>query len=305
MSREIFLEIDMPGHTSSIALAYPELITAYMQDDWQKYALEPPSGQLKLNSTAVTAFIDTLFEDLLPRVRPYSHLFHVGGDELNMAAYGLDDTVRSSDPKILKPLVQAFVDHVTRLLIDKHHVTPIMWEEMLLDWDLKLPSSTIIQTWRTAEALEEVLKKGHRTLFGSSTHWYLDCGFGAWADPDPSSPTTIKDPYEDSCAPYKNWRRMYSYDPLRGISDDFQYLILGGEVHMWDELTDGMTLDSKLWPRVAAAAEVLWSGPGRQVDESVTRRLAEFRERLVARGVRSGVVQMEFCLRYPGSCVQR
>lgn len=301
---QVLLEIDMPGHTSSIALAYPELITAFVESDWQRYSMEPPSGQLKLNSTAVSTFIETLMQDLLPRTKPYSSFFHMGGDELNEAAHGLDDTVRSSDPAVLKPLVQAFVDHVLKT-IKKHDMTPIMWEEMLLDWNLQLPEDTIIQTWRTAEALEQVLKKGHRTLFGSSDYWYLDCGFGFWADPDPDDPNSLEEPYQDSCAPYKPWRHVYSYNPLHGVAEGLQHLIIGGETHMWDELTDSVSMDFKLWPRVAASAEVLWTGPGQKLDESVTRRLAEFRERLVRQGVNADVVQMEFCLRNPGSCTFR
>ncbi len=56
-----------------------------------------------------------------------------------------------------------------------------------------------------------------------------------------------------------------------------------------------------LWPRAAAAAEVLWRGKG-EVGESSTRRLAEMRERLVARGVKAGIVQMEWGLRNQGGC---
>ena len=70
---------------------------------------------------------------------------------------------------------------------------------------------------------------------------------------------------------------------------------------MWGELTDSVTLDGMLWPRVAAAAEVLWCGT-REVNEDATRRLAEARERLVTRGVAAGMVQMEWCLRNPGGC---
>ena len=63
-----------------------------------------------------------------------------------------------------------------------------------------------------------------------------------------------------------------------------------------------MTLDSKLWPWVAAAAEVLWKG-SMDVDESVTRRLAEMRQRLVLHGIRAEVVQMEWCLKNKGGCL--
>lgn len=57
-----------------------------------------------------------------------------------------------------------------------------------------------------------------------------------------------------------------------------------------------------LWPRAAAAAEVLWRGRG-EVGEESTRRLAEMRERLIARGVRAGMVQMEWGLMNKGGCI--
>lgn len=65
---QLYIETDMPGHTSSIAYSHPELIASFnVQPDWGTYAAEPPSGTLKLNSTAVTTFLETLFGDLFPR----------------------------------------------------------------------------------------------------------------------------------------------------------------------------------------------------------------------------------------------
>ena len=71
---EVYLEIDMPGHTASIAHAYPDLITAFNQRLWSTYALEPPAGQLKLNSSEVPPFLTSLLNDLLPRTSKYSSL---------------------------------------------------------------------------------------------------------------------------------------------------------------------------------------------------------------------------------------
>ncbi|KAI4226832.1 MAG: hypothetical protein L6R36_002877 [Xanthoria steineri] len=139
---QVFTEIDLPGHTTSIGNAYPSLVTA-KDMPWSEYALEPPSGQLRLNSSEVTLFIHTLLDDLLSRTSRHSSLFHLGGDELNLNAYRLDPTVKSSSHQILQPLVQAFIDLVISIAT-AHSLTVIMWEEMVLDWNLTLPQQDVI-----------------------------------------------------------------------------------------------------------------------------------------------------------------
>ena len=71
---------------------------------------------------------------------------------------------------------------------------------------------------------------------------------------------------------------------MDGISPEHRQLVVGGEVHLWGELTETVSLDSTLWSRVAAAAEVIWSGTSKMPDEDTTRRLAEFREACGNRG---------------------
>jgi len=254
---EVYLEIDMPGHTASIAHSHPRLVTAF-NESWSENALEPPAGQLKLNSPDVPPFLTTLFNDLFRRTSPFSTHFHIGGDEINTIAYELDDTVKSSDKAILQPLLQKFINHVLSL-VEAHELTPIVWEDMLLEWDIKFPTSTIIQTWKSSSSLAKVVAKGHRALFGPCSDWYLDCGFGTFIDPDSRNPDTpIKPPYPDWCPPYKHWRQILSYDPLADIPEESKHLVIGGEVHLWGELTDSVNLDDMLWPRTAAAAGLLY-----------------------------------------------
>ena len=71
---------------------------------------------------------------------------------------------------------------------------------------------------------------------------------------------------------------------------------------LWSEQTDGVDLDFKLWPRAAAAAEVLWRGPREEGELGDAEwRLGQWRERVVGRGVRSGAVGMTWCL-MEGGC---
>ncbi|KAH6644402.1 glycoside hydrolase superfamily [Boeremia exigua] len=297
---QLITEIDMPGHTSSIWYSQPELIAAYnKQPNWETYAAEPPSGTLKLNSTAVGEFLDTLFADLMPRVAPFTTYFHTGGDEVNLEAYTLDDTVKSSDPEVLRPLMQAFVS-ANHDRVRKAGLTPIVWEEMLLTWNLTLGSDVIVQSWQSDEAVLQIVESGHKALVGNYKFWYLDCGKGQWLDFAPGDPSRDAWPYIDYCAPFHNWRLIYSKDPYEGVPEHLQHLVIGGEVHIWGEQTDAINLDTMLWPRAAAAAEVLWSGAKdgdgqnrSQVDASP--RLSDLRERLVAKGVRAEPVRMPYC----------
>lgn len=303
---QVSIETDMPGHTSSIALAYPDLIAAFnVQPDWATYSAEPPSGQLKLNSSAVYEFLGTLWSDLLPRVSPYTAYHHTGGDEVNANVYLLDEGVRSNESSVIQPLLQKFIDfnheHVRAAAL-----TPMVWEEQLLQWNLTLGSDVVVQTWMSDDSLARTVAMGHKALFGNYNYWYLDCGKGQFLDFYPASFQEYY-PFTDYCSPTKNWRLIYSYDPLYNIPPNSTYLVLGGEIHMWSEQTDPVILDSMIWPRACAAGEVLWSGAKdaqgmnrSQVEASP--RLGEMRERMVLRGVGAGPVQMVYCTQNGTQC---
>lgn len=296
---EVILEFDMPGHTSIVGRAYPNLIAAYDASPWQDYCAEPPCGQLKLNSSDVTAFLEKLFGDVLPRVSPYSSYFHTGGDEVNVQAILLDPTVKSNVSAVIKPFLQSFVDR-NHAIVRKAGLTPVVWEEMITTWNLTLGDDVLVQTWISSSSLATVADAGHKVLFGQSDFWYLDCGHGQWLDFGNGASFQGFYPFLDYCNPYKNWKLIYSYDPLAGLTDKQAALVVGGEVHIWSEQTDGVSVDGAVWPRASAAGEIMWSGrqdaSGQnrsQLDASP--RLAEMRERMVARGLHAGLTQMPYC----------
>ncbi|ESZ95573.1 glycoside hydrolase family 20 protein [Sclerotinia borealis F-4128] len=297
---EVILEIDMPGHTSSIGYSHPELLAAFNAEPWDTYCAEPPCGSLRLNDSVVPVFLEKLFDDLLPRVSPYSSYFHTGGDEVNVNTYLLDPTVQSNDTAVLKPLIQAFVDRNHKQL-RAAGLTPVVWEEMITTWNLTLGTDVVVQSWLSDASVAQIVAAGHKALAGNYNFWYLDCGKGQWLNFEPGTSSEKFFPYNDYCSPTKSWRLVYSYDPLAGVPENATHLVIGGEFHIWSEQTDPVNIDDMVWPRGAAAAEILWSGAKdpvtgqnrSQIDAG--SRLPEFNEHMRQMGIRSGPVQMIFC----------
>ena len=51
------------------------------------------------------------------------------------------------------------------------------------------------------------------------------------------------------------------YRSFNGSIGDYEQNILGGEAAMWAEQVQGVAVEGKLWPRVAALGERLWADP--------------------------------------------
>lgn len=191
--------------------------------------------------------------------------------------------------------------------IRQHGLTPIAWEEMLLDWNLTLHKDVIIQSWLGQSSVQKITELGYQVIAGSSSSTYLDCGKGQWLDFTPVAvPYQQSQGFVDYCSPFKNWKTIYTYDPLFNLTGTQKKLVLGFEVHVWTEQIDPVNLETAIWPRAAAAAEVGWSGSNNgSADRSLEDagiRLSEWRERMVHRGVRSEPIHSIWCTQRPGQC---
>ncbi|EEU33364.1 uncharacterized protein NECHADRAFT_105798 [Fusarium vanettenii 77-13-4] len=296
---EVVLEIDMPGHIGVLELAYKDLIVAYDAKPYDQYCAEPPCGAFRLNSTAVYSFLDTLFGDLFPRIAPYTAYFHTGGDELKENDSNLDPDIRSNDTKVLSPLLQKFVSY-THEKVRTAGLTPLVWEEMVTTWNLTIGSDVLVQSWLGGSAVKDLAEGGRKVIDSNYEFWYLDCGRGQWLNFANGDTFKKYYPFNDWCGPTKSWQLVYAHDPLAGISKNAVQNVLGGEVAVWTETIDAVNLDTLVWPRASVAGEVLWSGRQDAAGQNRSQydampRLAEFRERLVARGLRTSPIQMTFC----------
>ena len=164
---QIIMEIDMPGHMG-IESAYPGLTVAFDEQPYQWYCAQPPCGSFKLNNTDVEDFLDTLLEDLLPRIAPYTSYFHTGGDEYKANNSLLDPALQTNDHDILQPMLQRFLSHAHNKIVD-NGLVPFVWEEMVMEWEATVPEGTIIQSWLGESGVSKLAEAGFKVIDSSSS----------------------------------------------------------------------------------------------------------------------------------------
>lgn len=246
-------EFDMPGHSSSWFVGYPELASAP-----GPFAMERELGirdaAMDPTREEVYKFIDEFIEEMAA-IFPDEYL-HIGGDEVNGKQWAANAQIqafmRAHDMKNHHDLQVYFNQRLLKIL-QKHHKKMIGWDEVLHP---QLPKDIVVQSWRGQGSLAQAARQGYMGIL--STGYYLDLMEHASAS--------------------------YAVDPLSGetanLSKEEASKILGGEACVWTENIDMQNLDSANWPRTAAIAERLWS-PANVVDvDSMYRRLQDVSQQL-------------------------
>ncbi len=238
-------EFDMPGHTVSWLVGYPQLASSkgpfHLPDvaGIHDEALDP-------TREATYVFLDRLIGEMV-RIFPDAY-FHIGGDEVEgknwlenprIAAY-----MKRNGYKTPAELQNYFSKRVQRI-VEKHGRTPIGWDEIFVPG---LPKSVVVQSWRGVDSLAAAAKQGYQGIL--SAPYYLDA--------------------------QKTNEQMYLADPIPAnttLDAEQQRLIIGGEVCMWAEQLNARTIDSRIWPRTAVLAERFWSAQSVRDVPSMYRRL--------------------------------
>lgn len=83
-----------------------------------------------------------------------------------------------------------------------------------------------------------------------------------------------------------DWQKYYLCDPNDFPGDEQQQsLVIGGTACMWAESVDDTNVLQRIFPRVSAAAEKLWSQENVNDMNDAARRLEEHACRMRARGI--------------------
>jgi hexosaminidase len=239
-------EFDMPGHTRSWFVGYPELASAPGPYTIRReFGVEDAAMDPTRDSTF--AFLDSFIGEMA-QIFPDPYM-HIGGDESNGVQWkgstSIQASMRAHSLKDAEAL-QAYFNQRLLKILTKHHKRMVGWDEVL---NPSLPKNVVIQSWRGAQSLSEGAKHGFQGIL--SQPYYLDG--------------------------MKSAKDHYLADPLPSTSDltpEQRKLVLGGEICMWGEHVDARSIDSRIWPRSAAIAERFWSAEDVNVPDDMYRRLA-------------------------------
>jgi len=312
-------EFDAPAHVGNgwqwgEAEGKGRLAVCVNQEPWQDYCVEPPCGQINPVNENVYEVLDKLYQDFFELFE--TDMFHMGGDEVNMNCWNTTTEIKeylrkqgkSGTEEDLLAIWEMFQSKAaekvykaagkklplilwTNSLTEKGHV-----EKYLSNEDY------VIQIWTTGkdDVIRELIEKDYRVIFSNYDAWYLDCGYAGWVTDG-----------NNWCSPWKGWQTVYDNSPRKMYRDlggqpTKESLILGGEAAMWSEQVDSAAVVHKLFPRVSALGERLWSDPepGKTWKDAETRMI-DHRQRLVQRDIDADALQPEWCHQNEALCYVR
>jgi hexosaminidase len=240
-------EFDMPCHTSSWLVGYPELASG--AGPYQlptKWGVLDPAMDPTRESTY--QFLDNFLGEMTA-LFPDAY-FHIGGDECDGKEWDANSRIKAfmSEHNLKDDAaLQSYFTGRVQKLVASHHKIMMGWDEVLQP---DTPRDVVIHSWRGEKALAAAARQGNRVLL--SNGYYIDLN-------QPAS-------------------EHYLVDPLSGdgasLTAGQKALVLGGEATMWSEYVTDENIDSRIWPRTAAIAERFWSPQDVRDVDSMYRRLA-------------------------------
>jgi hexosaminidase len=225
-------EFDIPGHSRSWFLGYPDLSSGTGPYTLEGGGIDPIMDPTR---ESTYKFLEKFIAEM-SKLFPDAY-FHIGGDEV-------DGKQWDANPKIQEFIhahgmknnqdLQAYFNQRLQKILAKNHKIMVGWDEILHP---DLPKTIVVQSWRGQQSLATAAKQGYSGLL--SFGYYLDLMWPA--------------------------ARHYAVDPMAmpdasvTLSPEEKNRILGGESCQWAEWVTPENIDSHIWPRNAAIAERLWS----------------------------------------------
>jgi len=224
-------EFDIPGHATSWLVGHPELASMPGPYEIERgFGIFDPT--LDPTREEVYEFLDVFLGEMAALFP--DDFMHIGGDEVTGRHWDENPDIQQFMRENEIPdnqALQAYFNSRVMDILEKHGKIMVGWEEILHP---DLPQDIVIQSWYGRQSMVDAARQGYQSIL--SHGYYIDL----------IQPTDLH--YVNNPLP-----------PDTPLNPEEQKLILGGEAPMWSEYVSWETIDSRIWPRTAAIAEVFWS----------------------------------------------
>ena len=263
----IIPEIEFPGHSEEVLMAYPELSCSGKPYQNGDFCIG--------NEKSFTFMEDVLAEviDLFP-----SEYIHVGGDEAGKSAWKKCPKCQA----LMKEKGMKSVDELQSYMIHRAEEFLNSKDRRLIGWDEILegglaPEATVM-SWRGEDGGIKAARMGHDVVMTPGNYMYLD-----FYQADPKT-----QPY--AIGGYTPIKKVYSYNPVPADSltaEECQH-ILGVQANTWTEyIQTPEYLEYMMFPRALAVAEIGWTPQELRTWEDFKPRMNAHISKLQGMGIRT------------------
>ena len=232
-------EIEMPGHSSEIFAAFPELSCTGKKTKIYPFFSGPgiTDDILCAGKEEVFIFVENVLEEVC-NLFP-SEYIHIGGDEAPKVRW---DNCEDCQARIQTEglhnsheLQSYFIQRVEKML-EARGKKLIGWDEIL---EGGLAENAAVMSWRGIQGGIEAAQAGHPVVMSPTSHCYFDYSHGT---------TSVQEVYEFNPIPEE-------------IDQDQAHFILGGQANFWSHIDrQSFAMQRQIFPRIIALSEKLWSG---------------------------------------------
>lgn len=261
----IIPEIELPGHSQAALSAYPEFSCKgkdiKVANDWGVFKEIYCAG-----NDSTFAFLENVLLEVMEMFP--SKYIHIGGDEAPKFRW---EHCEKCQRRIIEEgltdeheLQSYFITRIEKFL-NQHGRELIGWDEIL---EGGLSPNATVQSWRGIEHGITAAEANHKVIMSPTSHCYFDYGLKSI-----------------------DLAKVYEFDPVpEKLDESKRKFIIGGECNMWTEhVPNEANLDSKVFPRILAMSEVLWTDPEERNFQSFYAKVQQQYEYLSLKNVNYGL----------------
>jgi hexosaminidase len=264
-------EIEMPGHSTAVLAAYPEL--GCTEGPFEVAMTWGVFEDIYCPSEETFQFLENVLTEVM-ELFP-SRYIHIGGDEAPKTAWEKSElaqaVIEREGLKDEHELQSYFIRRIEAFLL-KNGRRLVGWDEIL---EGGLAPEATVMSWRGMEGGIAAAREGHDVIMTPTSHVYFDY-YQAEKSKEPLAIGGLT-PLE----------KVYDFEPVPAeLTAEEGKHVLGAQGNVWTEyMKTTEYVEYMVFPRLLALAEVVWSPRQERNWMDFKRRLPEQLERLGQLGV--------------------